>query len=246
MEHKRIKVRLTKNSPYSDYGYYEKGDIGYIDGYVNGSAVIILENGKFAKSDLRWIEVVNEEDDEQKPAWSEEDEEIIEALISLCDGAQDNIPQLSALKNWLKSLKDRVQPQPKQVLRDTFGYEDGRLFGMNEGIGLVLDNPEKYGLQKPVKWREEDEDIINKILCICNDFKRSFEISPASTKVIQKDIDKIDSWLKSLRPQSHWKPSDEQMKALEESIMFLGTSWVSTRQFALESLYQELKKLMEE
>ena len=43
-----------------------------------------------------------------------------------------------------------------------------------------------------------------------------------------------------------WKPSDEQMKALEESIMFLGTSWVSTRQFALESLYQELKKLMEE
>lgn len=62
MEQKRIKVRLTKNSPYSHYGYYKKGDIGYIDGYVNDNAIIILENGKFAKAELTWIEVVNEED----------------------------------------------------------------------------------------------------------------------------------------------------------------------------------------
>ena len=159
MEHKRIKVRLTKNSPYSDYGYYEKGDIGYIDGYVNNSAVIILENGKFAKSDLGWIEVVNEEDDEQKPAWSEEDKAHIDSL--------------------LKRLEGMCKPDATFISTE---------FAISE-----------------------DED-----------------------------------WLESLRHRLQWKPSDEQMKALEESIMFLGTSWVSTRQFALESLYQELKKLREE
>jgi len=144
---------------------------------------------------------------------------------------------------------------------------------------------EKQGEQKPA-WSEEDEDIINKILCICDDFAKSFEISPASTKVIKEDVDKIDNWLKSikgrvlpkqewskedtehlnsicatlkekanerpfdmpsyydkqidwlksLRPQPQWKPSDEQMDALETAVSSLQST-------ALESLYNKLKKL---
>ena len=53
--------------------------------------------------------------------------------------------------------------------------------------------------QKPADWSEEDERIISKILGICEDFKRSFRISPASSKIVQKDIDKINTWLKSLK-----------------------------------------------
>ena len=34
------------------------------------------------------------------------------------------------------------------VLRDTFGYEEGRQRGQEEGIMFVLDNPQKYGLEK--------------------------------------------------------------------------------------------------
>ena len=88
-------------------------------------------------------------------------------------------------------------------------------------------------------WSEEDEHIINKILCICNDFKRSFEISPASTKVVQNDIDKIDSWLESLRHRNTWKPSDEQMERLKGVINSL------PHQEVLYSLYQDLLKLKE-
>ena len=50
---------------------------------------------------------------EQKPAWSEEDEEMFKRFVDL-------IPQYmtahgyNELFNWFKSLKDRVQPQPKQ------------------------------------------------------------------------------------------------------------------------------------
>lgn len=105
---------------------------------------------------------------------------------------------------YLKGISDAKQELEKQgeqnlVLRDTFGYEDGRLIGMNEGIGLVLGNPEKYGLQKSVKWSKEDESVISLIFSICDDFLESFEISPASTKVVKEDIDKIKNWLKSLR-----------------------------------------------
>lgn len=42
--------------------------------------------------------------------------------------------------------------KPVQLfLHDTFGYEEGRQTGQNEGVKLVLNNPEKYGLQKEQK-----------------------------------------------------------------------------------------------
>lgn len=37
------------------------------------------------------------------------------------------------------------------VLRDTFGYEEGREKGREEGVMLVLDNPRKYGFEKGLR-----------------------------------------------------------------------------------------------
>ena len=53
--------------------------------------------------------------------------------------------------------------------------------------------------------------------------------------------DKEISFLKSLRPQSHWKPSDEQMECLLSEV----TAWTKgcPKQKVLESLYNDLKKL---
>ena len=63
-------------------------------------------------------------------------------------------------------------------------------------------------------WSEGDERIISKILGICEDFKRSFRISPASSEIVQKDIDKINNWLKSLKdrvqPKQEWGEEDER------------------------------------
>ena len=64
-------------------------------------------------------------------------------------------------------------------------------------------------------WSEEDELIINKILCFCNDFERSFENSPLSRKEIKEDVKKIDNWLKSLKnriqPKQEWSQNDIDM-----------------------------------
>ena len=57
----------------------------------------------------------------QKSAWSEDDVYTAERLLCLLTNEQDNYPQLSCdfqeiegIKDWVESLKDRVQPQPNQ------------------------------------------------------------------------------------------------------------------------------------
>ena len=68
------------------------------------------------KDAIAWLEKRGE----QKPAWSDEDEEHIMAIdvaVNRCLGkwhcCGEKCP-ISEHNPWLKSLKDRVQPQPKQ------------------------------------------------------------------------------------------------------------------------------------
>ena len=81
------------------------------------------------------------------------------------------------------------------------------------------------------EWSEEDEVKINRIVaCLEN-------LNVADNDILLKDVD----WLKSLRPQSQWKPSDEQIGVIEAVI--------NNRSFQrrhLVSLHEQLKKLREE
>ena len=49
------------------------------------------------------------------------------------------------------------------------------------------------------------------------------------------------AWLKSLRPQPHWKPNEEQMMELSYASKVMWES--ESRRKALKSLYEELLKL---
>lgn len=77
--------------------------------------------------------------------------------------------------------------------------------------------------QKPAEWSEEDEAFLRVAIAICNRYSH-------------KDI---ADWLKSLRPQPHWKPSEEQMDALKET-----AEWKKYSNPQLFSLYEDLQKLM--
>ena len=138
------------------------------------------------------------------PNWSEEDEDYLFLLNSICKDAEEkyrNSPdvlvrkEIANARNWLQSLKGRVQPKQE--------------------------------------WSEDDEQHIDSLLkrldALCrNKFERTrFAIS--------EDRD----WLKSLRPQNHWKPSDEQMEALTETVHNLWGSPATT----LNELLADLRKL---
>ena len=87
-----------------------------------------------------------------KPAWSEEDEKIYQSIID--DTVQEN--QLDDKQiNWLKSIKDRIQPRPKQEmtelqLEDTKAYQEG----VKEGRRLERQDIDKE-LDEAYKSRDE-------------------------------------------------------------------------------------------
>ena len=85
-------------------------------------------------------------------------------------------------------------------------------------------------------WSEEDEKIYRK--CIC-----AMRASACGFPEEEKFVEQVDNWLNSLRHQTTWKPSEEQMKALAYAVFDTQSHSYYDR---LSSLEQQLKKLMEE
>ena len=113
-------------------------------------------------------------------------------------------------------------------------------------------------VQKPVEWSEEDEDIRQSII---KGIKWERDNTPVT---VDKDIRKYDeqiAWLKSLRPSRKpsevcygakgdpdpagvWKPSEEQMNALNFAITHFMHETCYKNPTELRDLYEQLKKLM--
>jgi hypothetical protein len=151
--------------------------------------------------ELNWLKSLKDRV-QPKQEWSEEDLSMIGRIRSIIEkyafsqSAVDVNGELCEKEfidadNWLKSLKDRVQPQPKQ------------------------------------EWSEEDIVAID-----------------CAVEVLSKDLPSLAASierLKSLRPQNRWKPSDEQMKALLWIIE--NTPKSVDINILLNSLYEQLKAL---
>lgn len=113
-----------------------------------------------------------------------------------------------------------------------------------------------YDLYPKDKWNEEDEEMLEYVIGDVNDAKQLF-----TTKAAINLCDKEIAWLKSLRPQYHgdvtmteaykmgfeagkassWKPSEEQMDSLRDTIA--NTKGYSYSIY-LPELYEQLKKLV--
>ena len=92
--------------------------------------------------------------------------------------------------------------------------------------------------QKPA-WSEEDERNASYICAAINCYYILREERNNTNG--QEDLNKARNWLynklKFLRPQSHWKPSDEQMRVLEK---------VVNGQVLFDNQYNSLKDLLEQ
>ena len=100
------------------------------------------------------------------------------------------------------------------------GYFDGFEDGVRDAVIKEDESADKVE-QKSAAWNEEDEKIVNLILCICNDFKKVY----SQSKTALKDADKIESFLKSLKervlpqPEQEWSEEDEEILASIEQLM---------------------------
>lgn len=123
-----------------------------------------------------------------------------------------------------ESEDERIRKELIEFIHDTKGDEfEGYDISKNDALAWL----EKQKEQKPVEWSEDDEEMRSYIL-------NGLKIWPYDLR------DRCISWLKSLRPQPHWKPSEEQMVSLVRA----SNRCVSVADSKeLLSLYEDLKKL---
>jgi hypothetical protein len=109
---------------------------------------------------------------------------------------------------------------------------------------------ERQKEQKPSEWSEEDEAMIKSILFVLESYVSQSESASSPSLITSyptyyKEID----WLKSLRPQPHWKPSEEQMEAFKSYIEeFQARAEAAVGGWnnfdVMIRLFEQLKKLM--
>ena len=178
-----------------------------------------------------------EKQKEQKPAeWSEEDE----IKLKLCEDSF-RLPQIRQhliqqgltpgdMVSWLNSLRPQI-------------IDIAPLYTIEQVDEKVREAQE---------WSEEDEKMLNltktqlRILQSHLSHTHSERMSDMEYSSQLQQIEKCVSWLdirlKSLRNQPHWKPSKEQMEALNALNCHGALSYVG-QQGHLISLYNDIKKL---
>ena len=127
----------------------------------------------------------------------------------------------------------------KNILEKTLGKVDG--YKSDDGIlehKCAISAIKKLYKQKSA-WSEEDEYIIEEIEALIDVY------------VLEENNPKaLIDWLKSIKdrvqPQNHWKPSEEQMSALDSMLQYGRVSHNSFSHLHLNSLFNDLKKLREE
>lgn len=190
---------------------------------------------------------------EQPPAeWSEEDEEHIESLLERLDGMCKKDATFTPTRfavsedmDWLKSLSERFELQPKQK----WSEEDEKklrtvisLMKASSAVDPFYDKmclegwlellPERINCQPKQEWGEEDEKIRQSLI---NDL----ENAETEDEGVQKELNEDVAWLKSLRPQPHWKPSEEQLSALSDVL----EESKGSRLAVLKDLYNRIKEV---
>ena len=176
-------------------------------------------------------------------------------IINMCvaafkHGVENTLDELH-LRQGEQDGRDSKNKELKKIeQKSTWSREDEQ--NLNAVLGFIDDEYLRRWLKDVIHtkydkniWSGEDENGLGDAL---------WAIQQART--IAKDENDMgnlwyaEHWLKSLKPQNRWKPSDKQIKALEHFVRSIGESGYaspydnSTK--LLYSLLEQLKKLKEE
>ena len=114
-----------------------------------------------------------------------------------------------------------VQPATKEQ-RDTLEKAMA-----DAGYTFDFEKKELKKIEQKPAWSEEDEKMIEAALQFAHEYGRHG----------------LWCWLKSLRPRSHWKPSDEQIEALDFAADCIVPAEFNIKRKVLKGLLEQLKKL---
>ena len=178
-------------------GFYLDGEFGYME---NGNLISLATKeqrdtlfAKMKEAGYEWDAGKKElKKIEHKSAWSEEDEKCFIELDTIIY-QNSSLEDYNRLYNWLKSLKDRVQPLAKQEWSEEDEHYKNGLIGLVEDskAGLPINLKGKaadkciYWLKsrKP-RWKPSDTQM-SMLLAVLND---SNNISSESVQIALKSL----------------------------------------------------------
>ena len=142
---------------------------------------------------------------------------------------------IAQLITWLKR-KGEQKPNYFHHEVDLSGCSEEYRKAYYDGWNNCNQQHEQLKAEQKPAWSEEDEKLVkNLISTLSNIYARN---------LIEKETkEKYTNFLKSLRPQSTWKPSDEQMKVLKEACVLKKSTATGA---VLCDLYHDLEKLRDE
>ena len=151
----------------------------------------------------------------QKPAEWSEEDKM---MIKCCQAA-------------VTFYQDHPQPNVNGVLLPAKFNIGGYLASPDKVKSWLKSLPERFNLRPKREWSDEDEKMLKSIVY---DFAAGHKSSIGQ-----------DKWLKSLRPKSQWKPSEEQMDILDKVYHYLWADKNATAdmQDGLGDFIDEIKKL---
>lgn len=143
------------------------------------------------------------------------------------DGVLVNLSQLNRV------AKKQGEQKPADTEKGANGNE--REIPIPEPPLTIKHAKEVMGIKQNDAWSEEDEEIYRK--CIC-----AMRASACGFPEEEKFVEQVDSWLKSLKDRYTWRPSEEQIKALEKVTYYIAFPDAKYC-VELKSLLEQLKAL---
>ena len=200
--------------------------------------------------------------------WGKEDEIRLKEALGVLSESIKYLPigygfveDVRLVKDWLKSLPERFNFQPKQEWREEdeemlnscissieeskenrYAYKetDGDTSYDHEIAWLKSLRPQPYSEWRHYIWATNLRFDFTALIKYDN--TDNYEIVQAGNRPKQEK-NGVYILIKDIKPQPSWKPSEEQMKALNALNLHGDLSYVG-QQNQLISLYQDLKKLM--
>ena len=188
------------------------------DGEGNWEVSVYDKDDYYCRNTItKWCEIPSEKQKEQKP-WK---------VGANAYFTPEQKPAEFTHHETNESLQDAVTHQ----MEDDGDVDDFVRRGIDDIALKYAELGAKWQKEQKQEWSKKDEEILNEIITIMEGGKVT-----SGTY-----LSEYAYWLKSLRPS--WKPSEEQMKALNALNLHGGLSYVG-QQNQLISLYQQLKKLL--
>lgn len=242
---KSLRPKVSVNWSEEDERLYRDALIGLKYAYEDLSSHKSSDFAKKTEDAYNWLQSLRPQ---PKVEWSEEDEEIFNNIIEKAKGGHwIEVNEITWLINRFKSLR----PQPKQEIPADTEVLLAKLvnllkkYRIGEETAKDLANriADSYGVQRYLDglcdetkphWKPSlsTADLENNL----GDIQDNYYDCSHEYKVLGEAIEFIRS------TNSHWKPSEEQMKALLSKLPVVKGSGDKV-QYLLESLYDDLKKL---